>query len=472
MKKLFSLYLLLAFTMCASTVVMSSCGDDEDVITDKPDNGNNGNNGNEDKPDNKDDDNNFENTEKADEGKIAFAKGTCLDMDVSYEKSDVLLEYKAAGSYDVKVNDDAQNWVIVYKNEDNGRTYTNVYIQENTGAARKAVITYSMGSYKKYVKINQRAKGETRPVEALPEYANTDFWHRTDREKMGLYGPVSYYRNTTYVGEDEYFFDREGHLIKSCNEEYTTEYTYDEKGRLSYYKVTGNDSGTVTSEYFYEYNNIGKLTLTLYSPGTNYLIPDLSHYRSIQYCPESQIHDETYTFDETGMTVVEYNEIKGYGYDQHFDDNTYHVEYNGAYPASYSYFTQGGEGRGFGPVEMFPNGMLKSYNETFGSVYGYDFRQDTRISFMDYAGAMLVTRFQLIRPEYLDNGDNYIIDLIYNDRKELKEVVRDNGNRITLSGYIYDKYGNWIHREVSDLLWGTSTIGGWDVTDRLIGYFE
>ncbi len=460
---------LLAFTLCTGSMVLSSCGDDEI----EPTPGQTPGGENNEQPGNQDNDKDeYVNTEKADEGRIAFVKGTSLDMDVACESTHVFLQYTADGDYSVRVNDEGSSWVNVNKGEDEGRPYSYVSILENTGAARKAVIIYSIGSYRKYVKISQRAKGDERPAEALPEYARKDFWHRTDREKMGLYGPVSYYRNSTYVDENEYFFDREGHLIKEYTGSSVIEYTYDKEGRLTYSKDTSNDDGSVSAEYFYEYNNPGKLTGNVFSAGTNYLVPDLSHYRRIWYSPWAEIYDETYTFDETGMTVASYSEIKGYGYDQHFDDNSYHVTYDGAYPASYSKFNANGEGGGFGPVEMFPNGMLKSHTRTQGTVYGYQYRMDTRISFMDYAGAMLVTRYQEVQPDYPDSERNFTVNMTYNDRKELKEVERVNVDRITFSGYIHDKYGNWIHREKSGTLWGTPTVGGWDVTDRLIDYFE
>lgn len=469
-------YLVMAFMVASAAFGFSSCGDDEVEPTPNENNGGNGNSNG--KPDNNNGDK-YTNTEKADEGKIAFIKGTCLEMDVACEGTVKLLVFNAAAPYEVTVNEEAKSWVRALDLGEVGMSNTNVCIQENTGAAREAIITYSIGKdYKKYVKIRQRTKGDVRPAEALPSYAQKDFWHRTDREKMGFYGPVSYYRddNGNTSGYTEYYFDREGHIIKTDNGEYTHEYTYDSQGHLTYYKVTGNSDGSLCEEYFYEYNNPGKLTISLYAPGTSYLIPDLSHYRRIWYCPEAQIVDETYTFDDKGLTISSYFEIEGY--DQRTDETSYHIEYNGAYPASYASFNKNGEGRGFGPVEMFDNGMLKSYTETNGSVYGYQYRVDRSLKYMEYSGAMLITHYEEIMPENAGYADRCVVDLLYNDRMELKEVVADkpswqnNNKHITYTGYIYDKYGNWTHRERSEVLYGVTLVGGMEQTDRLISYFD
>lgn len=79
--------------------------------------------------------------------------------------------------------------------------------------------------------------GDDNKPDFSPEpWYETNYGERTDREKMGLRGPVKSWVGVDWGYPTLYEFDREGHLIseRSYGEKWDqlTIYTYDEKGRL------------------------------------------------------------------------------------------------------------------------------------------------------------------------------------------------------------------------------------------------
>ena len=126
------------------------------------------------------------------------------------------------------------------------------------------------------------------------EWYETNFWERTDRQKMGLRGPVK----TCRIFNTVYQFDREGHLVSERSSvsdkwDMLTLYYYDDKGRLIKSEMCShvgkNEEGLPDTNpannpnydwagrdvYEYEYENPGKFVL---------VDPEINGFRSIGFC--------------------------------------------------------------------------------------------------------------------------------------------------------------------------------------------
>lgn len=132
---------------------------------------------------------------------------------------------------------------------------------------------------------------QDQPVVFAPEsWYETNYWERTEREKMGLRGPVKSWQGVNWLYNTIYEFDREGHLVSErltsseLKKDQLTIYTYDEKGRLirseMCYRVekgatelpalslsNPNWDQAGREIYEYEYNNPGKYVIV--DPGIN-----------------------------------------------------------------------------------------------------------------------------------------------------------------------------------------------------------
>ena len=72
-----------------------------------------------------------------------------------------------------------------------------------------------------------------------PAWYSTNFWDRTDRERVGLRGPVKKWHISNYTTYDEYEYDREGHLVADRYVQLDADdlghewyYTYDANGNM------------------------------------------------------------------------------------------------------------------------------------------------------------------------------------------------------------------------------------------------
>ena len=147
--------------------------------------------------------------------------------------------------------------------------------------------------------------GGDKPGDNTPDFSpepwyETNYWERTDREKMGLRGPVKSWVGVNWSYPTIYEFDREGHLISersTSNEKWDklTLYTYDDKGRLiksescthvgkdenelpDYNPANNPDYDWAGREvYEFEYNNPGKYVL---------VSPDINGFRSRGFCSQ------------------------------------------------------------------------------------------------------------------------------------------------------------------------------------------
>lgn len=139
--------------------------------------------------------------------------------------------------------------------------------------------------------------GDATPDFTPEPWYETNYWERTDREKMGLRGPVKSWVGVDWGYPTLYEFDREGHLIseRSYGEKWDqlTIYTYDEKGRLIKSEMcshVGKDENELPDYnpannpnfewagrdvYEFEYNNPGKYVL---------VSPDINGFHSRGFC--------------------------------------------------------------------------------------------------------------------------------------------------------------------------------------------
>ncbi len=474
MKKHLFWYSVLAFTLCTGTMALSSCGDDEIEPTPGQTTGgeNNEQPGNQDND--KDNDKEYENTEKANEGKMAFAEGTSLYYEVAPDGAAIRLWYNAAEGYNV---------TCTYKGEDKdwisnmggdlgkaGEGNTVLYIYQNeSGKQRDAYVCFNMsGGYRKVIKVHQMAKGEAKKAQALPDYARKNYWRRTDREKLGLYGPVKYYATHDEVFSGvKYHFDREGHLI---NTEYgsTEVYKYDSQGRLTYSKIVDDEYDYLYEEKFYEYGNTGKYVITeprvQFGVRSDMLIPDLSYIKTVKHYADAVGTEEArYVFngDELTITYSMYS-VRGDDLDGVvFPGDTLVVQYKGDYPDRYEIMLRNGDIVGISPIEYFSNGMMKSYTyknaEDVSSNYEILYVKENYTStFMDYAGQMLPKSYHVYNPNANSEVES-ITDYTYNEHMDLvKETIVHPypgsssypDDEITFTQYAYDKHGNWVSRYI------------------------
>lgn len=474
--KLHSHFLLAA----ACSFMLFSCGDDDEDIAPKP-----GDTPSEivdeDKPEPKDE----YSTDKYDEGKIAFFKGTNMNVDATSDGTIDYVWFNAPANTENKIvyKTQGEDWLSVNDNTrgDNGQEhYAYIYISENkSNSPREADVVFYVGDYKKAVHIRQRAAGDL-PGEQTDSYFKTNFWSRTDREKLGLFGPVKYLRDYSHSPSEhfnnEYFFDEEGRLTKMIqNGTYGFEYKYNSKGQRIYCKTYTIETGITECEEYWEYNNTGRMTYQFLYIGNDMVVPELSQYRK-EYNPVYQDQKEVtnYTFTDDDKLKIE--DIIYLGNYQ--SESSKVVELKNGKVFNYNNFNDHGEGRGIGNVSFHPNGMFATLTYTYGTVYGFEYRQEQSFRFANYDGSMLIEHYEDIQPDYPNSENNLFHDYFYNSHKDLKEIhikkVGSADKQILYTGYLFDSHGNWTHRDLSDSSWGSQYSYIWfvDCADRLIEYYS
>lgn len=474
--------LIISLAMLASCSFFSCTEDDPDPTPiEKPDNGNDENPGDNNGKDDKEEEKDEYSSDRYDVGVIAFNSGTNMDVDAMSEETTDYVWFKAPKNVEAHAVYKAkgEEWIqiSVYDSEgDNHYAHINMS-SNNTGAAREADVVFASGDYKKAIHIRQRAKGDEL-AEQKAAYFDTNFWERTDREKMGFFGPVKYFRDCSDSPSShknyEYFFDEAGHLTKLVQQgEYVYEYKYNAKGQRTYCKCYEMESGAAMYEEFWEYNNSDRLVYLFPEISDDAFVKGLSKYRKVED-PKygSETIENTYTFTDDNKLRVEEKRMGDYS-----SVNTYIFDLADGNLYNYADFNSYGEGHGISGVTFFKNGMLASLIHTFGSAYGYQYREDMSFRFADYAGRMLIEHYESVQPEYPNSQRNIYHDYLYNAHKDLRQVdvKTDAGTvRCYYKGYIYDSHGNWTHRSLSDTSWGTQQSWTWfvDCSDRLIDYFE
>ena len=333
--------------------------------------------------------------------------------------------------------------------------------------------------------------GGNSSVLADEDWYATNFWKRTDRQKMGLRGPVKTYTTPTLPHED-LEFDQEGKLktwsyYNSSNElDHIWKYTYDSKGRLSKKEyVQAYDNFTrVWHSYEYEYKNEGKFVAASYwwnsgfFDGTlyysyfypnymesDYFIWDLSAIYEMDYMPDRvSIRETSYTFGPDGNLTIHEDDYEVYpsSYDENGRNGeripgdpyeaTYQVIYQGGLPVECNYM----EGV-IQKITWQANGMPDTfYSQRPPGAYDYDgkgpveearWARNKRYMSLEYfkipqgyAGAFAPRVF--MSNSFNENGDIVASDTMNGDHYSEDGHIYHN----KYTSYEYDKYGNWVSR--------------------------
>ena len=162
--------------------------------------------------------------------------------------------------------DNATDKTVTWSSSDNGvATVAGGLV---TGvAAGSATITAKAGDKTATCVIT--VTGSEPPAEDYTAYYKKNYWDRTDREKLGLNGPVKTWKYT-HSEHTVYEYDQEGHLLTErvylsadeTQQRGVRKHTYDSQGhRIKTVEYSG-DEQYVYEEITFEYNNPGKIVPT------------------------------------------------------------------------------------------------------------------------------------------------------------------------------------------------------------------
>lgn len=337
--------------------------------------------------------------------------------------------------------------------------------------------------------------GTVEPDFSDPDWYNTFFWDRTDRQKAGIRGPVkSIHRSTPQYVDDRYnifTFDEAGHLIKNEYRQINTDeynhsatYTYDDAGRRVRMDFKVNDR---TYGYTCEYNNGDRYVAV---NGSNWIhmygvlleqsggyadcedlvgiVKGLSkvHFERADEGFWVNIRDYEYVFDDDGNLTITCTQFSGQdsnNLSKHVDIS--YVTYKDGLPCHSSYSTDLGTSEI--DVEWQPNGLPAKWVDAGGETYEYAQNSRTVLiqkhyGYIDWGGMrgqeyFYDNHFDLVKSS-LDIGDEQF-GLHYND----------------FTDYTYDKYGNWTSRKeaITPLFWdGTENGRSIETVYNEIEYFE
>ncbi len=313
---------------------------------------------------------------------------------------------------------------------------------------------------------------ETPPATEEPDFSDPDwyqtfFWDRTDRQKAGLRGPVkSIHASTPIYSDDRYnifTFDKAGHLVKNefkriDTDEYnhTTTYTYDDAGHRIKMEFT---DGRRTSGYTCEYKNGNRYVAVngkdwihqdgvLLGDDAGYvdcqdlvgILKGLSkiHFERLDEGVWVDIRDYEYVFGEDGNLTITLTQSSGQESTSLTERvSTSYVTYKDGLPCSGVYPTDLGSREV--KVQWQSNGMPAQKWETGGETIDYEENNRTVLPKKIYGtvgwGGMGASEFF-----YDEHFDLVKRSLDANDDK--------NGLHYDdYSTYTYDKYGNWTSRK-------------------------
>ncbi|MBO4635205.1 MAG: hypothetical protein J5669_07520 [Bacteroidales bacterium] len=312
----------------------------------------------------------------------------------------------------------------------------------------------------------------------------TNYWERTDREKMGLRGKVKkWYFNTKQ--HTEYEFDEAGHLIleRQVNPEgrfgdWLTIRTYDAQGRLikEQYGRTGEKGGMeldpssgAIEECVYEYNNPGKYVWVMtnsdfdsrnfvnflgpeYRERVTSIMKDLSSAKLttsyVGYTSKGHL-DITHIFDESGNLTL-HTHIYARAYDvetdtegdilpeEEYESDADPIVYQGAYPYSgtinnyYTITSMTWRENGMPLTVDGPSGLTE-YSAT-------EKRYINPVKWTCKEGAPLDALFGFVywrEWSYDDKGELLKLD------ERMNEGSENAWTRPTTYEYTYDAHGNW-----------------------------
>lgn len=435
---------------------------------------------------------------------IIIGQGQNTAPQIAAEGGNATFSFTASAAWTASADDvKASAWCTVSPAGGNaGEATITISAQPNTvPAAREAVVTIACGTSKQEIKVSQAA---AKPTEDYTAYYKKNFWDRSDREQMGLNGPVKTIRVPNMNPYPEMVFDREGHLLEErhVNKDGTVSshhvHTYDANGRRV--RTEWQDGATV---YTYEYGNGEKIVpLGLHFTWGQDLadvlhgdfgLPSDSDYYDLapikglsRYCRYTSDYDaatnsfteklmEEITISFTGntmtTTIVSY---KGSGAAEEYGTSEgYTWTFEGNYPVSgeekarnhYDDLVENSAS-----ITWRENGMPASTVRTYVRDWqyvkaGYDV---TKILWHDNPRYLAVESIETNNTVY---GNPNAFHVLFNSDYERISEGWDGSTPQTYQDYVFDAYGNWTER-VAPYDYG----GNWGVQNvkeyREITYFE
>lgn len=305
-----------------------------------------------------------------------------------------------------------------------------------------------------------------------PAWYSTNFWDRTDRERVGLRGPVKKWHISNYTTYDEYEYDREGHLIKESyvnidkpEFNHSCIYTYDSKGHCTRKEYVGS-SDDAPDYTIFEYNNTGKYVALEWfmmgpdvSGAENGLQKDLSRSLRVIEQPISKIYqDITYSFNSDGNLVIRNSSYEIYNGSEEREDkgsSEFTIIYENGYPKSLA-----SDKLRFEIVDItwYPNGMYKDFVYKEENAFNFETGWDTHTyKMLDNPRYLAVESFDLdgtasyqsLTPKWMRRSYDAHFDIVKNEEGFGKEAFTEGAEPTytdTWSEYTYDKYGNWVTR--------------------------
>ena len=306
-----------------------------------------------------------------------------------------------------------------------------------------------------------------------PAWYSTNFWDRTDRERIGLRGPVKKWHISNYTTYDEYEYDREGHLVKESyvdlgNQDYSHEwiYTYDANGHRTKKDYSSQTLDGYYEYTLYEYNNAGKFVAMEWfmmgpeiSDAVDGICKDLSRsLRVIEYPFSSKCTETTYTFNSDGNLVIRestYEISEGSEERENEVAYEYTIVYENGYPKSldsdklrYKIMN----------ITWYPNGMYKDFVYKEENAYNFDTGWDVHTyKMLDNPRYLAVETFDLegkasisgLVPKWMRKTYDAHFDIVKNEEDYGDEDYTPGAEPSytdTWTEYTYDKYGNWVTR--------------------------
>ena len=339
--------------------------------------------------------------------------------------------------------------------------------------------------------------GSFEPDFSAPDWYDTFFWDRTDRQKAGIRGPVksTHLRTPIYTNDryNIYTFDEAGHLLKEEHKQIDTDvynhsltYSYDDKGRRIKMEYK---QGNVTNGYTCEYENgdryvavSGYNWIHMYGvyvgDGNGYangqdLVGIMKGLSAVHFATEEEFWydyaEYKYEFDEDGNLTITVTDTYGQEKDKLSTETTiWYVTYENGLPVSST--RKKGDGVPYTEIEKVEwqaNGLPAKLVMPGGETYEYEENGRTVLvkkhyGYTDWGGMRGEEYF------YDEHFDLVQRDLDVND--EAYGIHHDN-----YTEYKYDRYGNWTSRKeaLTPIFWdGTEAGKSANTVLQVIEYFE
>ena len=410
---------------------------------------------------------------------ITFGQDVDVAPQVAAAGGEMTVSFKATADWTAGVTETkAIDWITVQPTGGKaGDVKVTITVKPNEGSEKRAAsVVLKSGDVQKTISVTQEPKSN---VLAEEDWYSVNYWERSDRQKMGLRGPVKKLDNLE--------FDQAGHLLYARAEldnpnfgDWLDKYYYDGKGRLvrhEYGRTTSKggfefDPWVVLEVTEYEYENPGKYVWVRpdndfdsrkfvnflgpeYRQSVNSLIKDLSAMRTWTWWLGSSdtknCVDYTYTFSGDRLTVSVDQYARAYDYENDKDggvlkegnNDSYRgvvaeIAYKGNYPYSGSVYGE----ETVTSMTWQDNGMpLRVEGKGGITEYGTDKRYINPLKWTCMEGNPIDALFGFtFWREWSYDGNGELLQLL-----EGENLSSDRPwTRPTTYEYKLDSYGNWI----------------------------